>query len=298
MPNEISTQESSKTCFVIAPIGEGGSAIRVRSDQILNYIISPVASECGYSVTRADGIADPGMIDRQILQHIVYSDLVVADLTGNNPNVFYELAVRHMLAKPTITIIADGEPLPFDVIQNRTIKVDHTDLDRVEEAKRQLRDAIQASEKNPDAQDNPVSFAVQIATLSSSNNPVDQSAAKMMEMHSDLLSGFNHLEQILQVERPDDEELLLQSHIHTLDIGALASEASETLEALALSGSGVEQEVLSIYGAVQQIVLNAQSLRSLLRKRLSPDLRSSSRLKPLREQHRRVIVSRMGEDDE
>src|SRR5262245_29205679 len=87
----------TKTCFVIAPIGEQDSVVRKRSDQIFKYLIGPAAQECGYTALRADQIAEPGIITTQVIQHIVDDPLVVADLTGRNPNVFYELAIRHAL---------------------------------------------------------------------------------------------------------------------------------------------------------------------------------------------------------
>jgi hypothetical protein len=89
--------KDTKVCFVIAPIGTEGSDVRVRSDQVLKHIITPAARECGYEPIRADQISEPGLITSQVIQHIVQDPLVIADLTGRNPNVFYELAVRHAI---------------------------------------------------------------------------------------------------------------------------------------------------------------------------------------------------------
>src|SRR5215510_5518346 len=90
-----------KTCFVIAPIGEADSTIRKRPEQVFKYVVEPAARECGYQALRADQIPQPGMITTQAIQHVVEDPLVIADLTGRNPNVFYELAVRHAIGKPT-----------------------------------------------------------------------------------------------------------------------------------------------------------------------------------------------------
>ena len=92
MPNE-----SPKICFVIAPIGEPESDTRRRSDQILRHVIRPAVKSKGYTAIRADEISEPGIITSQVIQHIVEDPLVVADLTERNPNVFYELAVRHAI---------------------------------------------------------------------------------------------------------------------------------------------------------------------------------------------------------
>lgn len=90
---------SGKTCFVIAPIGEPGSETRRRSDQILNHVIKPVAKQAGYAAVRADEEGEPGLITHQVIQHLLDDPLVIADLTGRNPNVFYELAIRHAINK-------------------------------------------------------------------------------------------------------------------------------------------------------------------------------------------------------
>ena len=81
-------QETPKTCFVISPIDKEGSEIRLRSDNVLKFIIKPVALDCGYKAVRADEISEPGIISHQIIQHIVEDDLVIADLTRWKPKCF------------------------------------------------------------------------------------------------------------------------------------------------------------------------------------------------------------------
>src|SRR5260221_4255669 len=135
--------EESKTCFVISPIGEEGSPIRYRADKIYNYVISPIIREAGYKVSRADKLSVPGLITSQIVEQILECDLVVADLTGRNPNVYYELAVRHAIRKPFIQIVEAGESLPFDIAGMRTISINHTDLESVEKFKIEIKKQIE-----------------------------------------------------------------------------------------------------------------------------------------------------------
>ena len=74
-------QSVTKSCFVIAPIGNEGSDTRKRSDQILRHIIDPVVVGCGYSTAlRADRISESGRITQQVIQHVTDDDLVIADL--------------------------------------------------------------------------------------------------------------------------------------------------------------------------------------------------------------------------
>jgi hypothetical protein len=75
----------------------------------------------------------------------VDDDLVVADLTGQNPNVFYELAVRHAAGKPVVHLITSGESLPFDVANQRAIKY-ALDPDSLKKAREDLEAMVQAIE--------------------------------------------------------------------------------------------------------------------------------------------------------
>ncbi len=54
-------------CFVISPIGDDGSPIRERANIILEYVVAPAVAECGYHAVRADHIAEPGPITRQVI---------------------------------------------------------------------------------------------------------------------------------------------------------------------------------------------------------------------------------------
>lgn len=171
-----------KICFVIAPIGEEGSTERKRSDQILNHVITPVAQDCGYKAVRADRISEPGIITTQVIQHIIDDPLVIADLTGRNPNVFYELALRHALKKPTVQIIAESETIPFDVAAARTIRIDHRDLDSVAACKKELARQISAVEKDSSLVDNPISQSVDLKSLKESGDPLEKSAGEIISL--------------------------------------------------------------------------------------------------------------------
>ena len=158
-----------KECFVICPIGESNSEIRKRSDQLLRFVLEPVLSECGYKAVRSDSMPKSGMITKQIINMIMHSPLVIADLTGGNPNVFYELALRHVSFKPYIQMINEGENIPFDIQGVRTINVNLTDLDSVENAKKELSNQIDEILSGHKV-DSPVSLAMAENLLSNNDN--------------------------------------------------------------------------------------------------------------------------------
>ncbi|HYH12081.1 MAG TPA: hypothetical protein VD789_06975, partial [Thermomicrobiales bacterium] len=108
---------------------------------------------------------------QQIIQHLLDDHLVVADLTGHNANVFYELAIRHMVRKPVVQIMQEGEALPFDISHSRTIFFNHTDLDSVAACKEALEKQITEVEKEPTRVDNFISQSVQLRALEQSDDP-------------------------------------------------------------------------------------------------------------------------------
>ncbi len=193
-----------KDCFIIAPIGDAESDTRKRSDQILKHVISPALKECGYKATRADQISEPGMITSQVIQRIVDDPLVVADLTERNPNVFYELAIRHAIRKPLVQIIKKGEQIPFDVAGTRTIHVDHHDLDSVESAKSEIIAQVKALEKNPANLETPISVSLDLQLLRQSDNPEQRSLADVLSVITELRSSVLGLE-----KRLDNPEALI-----------------------------------------------------------------------------------------
>lgn len=187
--------DGERVAFVISPIGDPGSHERKRADQILNHIIEPVVSELGYKAVRADTISKPGVITSQIISHLLNDPLVIADLTGQNPNVFYELAVRHTVGKATIQMIQEGERIPFDVSTTRTIQINHQDLDSVDKGKKELRKQIEAVEKNPTLVDSPISMTVDLQALRQSSNPQSKAMADLrmtLEKISFMVEDIHH----------------------------------------------------------------------------------------------------------
>lgn len=130
-PNDARTENGEDwehICFYVTPIGSDGSEQRLHADLLLGSIVEPALEELGLKVVRADKIASPGIITRQVIEHIMQARLVVADLSFHNPNVFYELALRHASGLPTVQVIRASDSIPFDVDQMRTIKIDTSSI--------------------------------------------------------------------------------------------------------------------------------------------------------------------------
>ncbi len=137
-----------KKCFIVCPIGSEDSDIRRRSEQLFNHILEPICDENNFECIRVDKINSNDSITSTIVEYLKSSDLVIADLTNHNPNVFFEVGYRSALQKPSIHIIEKDNVLPFDVSAIRTLHYDLTNLDSVAEFKRRLSETINSFEFN------------------------------------------------------------------------------------------------------------------------------------------------------
>ena len=107
-------------------------------DDVYAGFIKPVLKDAGFStVDRADDIESQQNILRDILEKIHKSDLIIADLTSANPNVFYELGIAHALRKSVILVTQSIEEVPFDLKPYRLLEYS-TDFVKIEKAKDQL----------------------------------------------------------------------------------------------------------------------------------------------------------------
>lgn len=135
-------KDNMKKCFVVSPIGDTGTEIRKNADQLYQHIIKPVCEKCGFSAQRVDEFNTSDSITQEILDALNNYDLVIADLTGHNPNVFFEIGYRTRSQKPIIHLKRKEEKIPFDVSTVRTFEYDLTDLDMVTATKERLEQVI------------------------------------------------------------------------------------------------------------------------------------------------------------
>jgi len=165
-------------CFFIAPIGADGSPERERSDGVLNVIVGAAARELGLTAVRGDQIAEPGQINLQVIEHILGARAAVADLTDLNPNVFYELAVRHTARLPVVLIAEEDCDLPFDIAQMRTITFASTNLVKAgncrEQIVAQLGRALESGKV-----DSPIATSIDVQAMAA-GDPVQRNVADIV----------------------------------------------------------------------------------------------------------------------
>jgi hypothetical protein len=104
-------------------VGAKDSPERKRADEIYKFIIAPVVKAADLDPYRADLDITPGPIAPKMLSELLSARIVIADLTGRNPNVFYELGITHSFARPLISIADSSKSLPFDTKDERVIEI-------------------------------------------------------------------------------------------------------------------------------------------------------------------------------
>jgi hypothetical protein len=82
---------------------------------VYDFAIKPAANACGYRCVRTDDLPGTFDITSAIIEHIFDAETIVADLTGMQPSVLYEVGVSHVLGHKTILICnySDKENVPF-----------------------------------------------------------------------------------------------------------------------------------------------------------------------------------------
>lgn len=101
-------------CFVLMPFDE-------KFVSIYDLIIKKVVESSKLRCTRADEIFGTQPIIEDILEYIQKARFLIADLTGGNPNVFYELGLAHAMGKEVILITQNLKDFPFDLKHYRCI---------------------------------------------------------------------------------------------------------------------------------------------------------------------------------
>jgi hypothetical protein len=175
---------AEKSCFVVGPIGAAGSDLRNHADLLLEFIIKPVMGDFpDYEIKRQDKDSKPGMIDSQIIIALRDADLVIADLSFVNPNAFYEIGIRHMVAKPVIHMQLEGQPIPFDLSLYKTVPFSFVNPEAYERARNELKAQVSEAVAPGYVVDNPVTRALGRAHF-------DQNASPALKVLSDEMASI------------------------------------------------------------------------------------------------------------
>ena len=142
----------NKKCFVLMPFDE-------QYKEIYTDVYKSVCGENDIDCLRVDEIARPGSITRDIVEGILDSDIIIADLTSRNPNVFYELGIAHATGNKAIMTAQSMKDVPFDIANYRVIIYDQS-ISGAKALKLKLDQSIKELLKALDQTNNPLQDAL------------------------------------------------------------------------------------------------------------------------------------------
>ncbi|MGY6037427.1 hypothetical protein [Aeromonas sp. AE23HZ002T15] len=184
-------------CFVIMPIADTHGYEGGHFSRVYEHLLKPAIIQAGYHPVRADDTVKTDYIVIGIIQMIVDSDIVICDLSARNPNVMYELGIRHAFNKP-VTLIKDKKTdKVFDIQGLRYIEYDESlRIDTVQKDISKISVSLQETAK---LDGKVINSVVQLAGIKAANVPDKQTVSGDTQL---ILSAIGSLEsRINNVER-------------------------------------------------------------------------------------------------
>ncbi len=132
-----------ETCFVMMPFGQW-------FDAYYKEVYAPAIKDAGMEPLRGDELFSSGTVIEQIWEQIQKSKILLADLTGKNANVFYELGLAHAARKPVVFTSGNLEDVPFDLRHLRVIVYDVRDTFWAEKLKTSLTAYLKNAKNEPE----------------------------------------------------------------------------------------------------------------------------------------------------
>jgi hypothetical protein len=135
-PFAVEPVEPRKNAFVLMPY-------RNPYNGYYQAIFKPALEDSGYRVSRADDLFEARPIILGIQTSILDADLILCEMSGKNPNVFYELGLAHAVGRPVILVTHVEEDIPFDLRHIRTIMYNYTLAGWEAKLREEIKQAVQ-----------------------------------------------------------------------------------------------------------------------------------------------------------
>ena len=222
---------AKKTAFFVTPIGKERSEPRERADRILEYVLNPILAN-NYDIVRADHVTSIGSINHDIIHRLHASDLVIADLTGANANVMYEIGIRHAFNLPIVQLCQNDQELPFDLGTERTIFFDLSDVKDVDQAKRRLKTTVVTAMSENYL--GPVQRTLGLSAIYRKDKTVAEAIDTLSEKIEELEASVTEMlvfDVAVEAKLPDDETGKLQ-HIYDVLASVRPYEAERMFDTL------------------------------------------------------------------
>lgn len=164
--------------------------------RVYEYIIKPACEKADFEPVIAKETAKTNLIALEILKHIVEYDMALCDISSRNPNVFYELGLRHAFNKKTVLIKDKRTETPFDIASLRY--TEYNESLRVDEVQKTIDLVAKSLKETYEAQSNDGNSLVQLLAIDEAKLPAGH---KMSGDTSLILNELRNMRQLLSEER-------------------------------------------------------------------------------------------------
>jgi hypothetical protein len=141
--------EGKEKCFVIMPISDPNNYNQGHFKKIYEQIFIPAIENAGYLPHRVDDDKSSHLIHSSIIKELIDAPMVLCDLSSRNPNVLYELGIRHAFGKPVVLVQEIGTENIFDINGINTVSYHPARVyEEVLDDQAQISTAIKATKEN------------------------------------------------------------------------------------------------------------------------------------------------------
>lgn len=183
------TEKDKPVCFVIMPISDVHGYEPGHFGRVYEHILKPAIVAAGYVPIRADDTIKTDYIVVGIIQKIVESEMVICDFSARNPNVMYELGIRHAFNKPVALIKDRRTDKVFDIQGLRYVEYD--DSLRIDTVQKDISKISGAIQETANANGKGVNSVVQLAGITAAEIPAKQQVSGETQL---ILSAIGSLE--------------------------------------------------------------------------------------------------------
>ncbi len=202
--------EDRKVCFVIMPFSDPEGYEKGHFKKIYEQIFKPAIEDAGYTAFRMDENSESTLIQAKIYNHLINEPMVLCDLSSKNPNVLYELGIRHAYDKPVVLVQEEGQSHIFDIAGLTTVSYRKNRLyDEVVQDQKNITEAIK---QTANAQNNySVMSLVNLnpAMLDSKNGITKED--KLEILISDLSRKMNRFEEHISREQLSNKSMTIDN---------------------------------------------------------------------------------------
>lgn len=197
---------NDKICFIIMPISDSQNYPEGHFTRVYEHLILPAVTLAGFVPLRADDVVKTNYIALDILKQIIESDMVLCDLSSQNPNVLYELGIRQAFNRPVSLIKDKKTKRIFDIQGFRDFEYDENlRVDNVQQSIEKLSETIKSTYSS-----NSDSINSLISLLSLSPAKIDEKTVISKETEL-ILSSLSGIEKRLSTIESDSESSILSS---------------------------------------------------------------------------------------